>query len=544
MWKKQIDIPGVCPVCELSSVSSNTFAQGTLYVAAGNSKIDEKTYRGSVRAMDPTTGAFLWSHGSIDGAIIGALAYSNGLIIDGGGTDVEVLDATTGTRLYSYNTKAPIYAAAVVSHGQIFIGSTDGTMYAFGLSDATTNTSNGCLQGWSCQDIGKPVISGKEHSSGKTISVTAAGSGISEKTDQLYLVSKKVSGDTQSSARLVSQQFTGVGGKTQVGLMMRQSSDPGSPYYGAFLTSHTGLVVQYRNAFGGDTVQDIQLPNVSFPLYLRIQRVGDQFHAEESTDGGDYVLVPGSTVNIVMPGTLNSGLAVSAHNPATVDTAVYSNVSFAAGGSDPHSPAPNAACPSPWNCNDVGNPAILGNHSLKNDVWTIQGSGTDIWDTNDQFHYVWQKMKSYSSISARVVSFKSSVFHAKAGLMVRQNLQPDASYYALFVEKQQDGTLVVSVENRSTQGIVSRQVAGTNDPITTPVYLKIVHAADTLSAYTSQDGMTWTLITGSTVTTDPTKDAPGVSLTLDTNSALAGMAISSHDPNASASATLDEVNLH
>jgi outer membrane protein assembly factor BamB len=550
VWKKPIAIGGPCPICEVSSVSSNAFAQGTLYVAAGDSKIDGKNYRGSVVAMDPTDGKFLWGHGSIDGPIIGALAYANGLIVDGGGTDVEVLDATTGARLYSYNTNFQIYSAPVVSHGQIFVGSTDGTMYAFGLK--APSTGNTCLQGWSCQDIGNPVITGKEESAGDTISVTAGGTGISGKTDQLRLVSKTVSGDTQISARLVSQQLTGAAGNAQVGLMMRQSSDANSPYYGAFLTSSTGVVVQYRNSFGGNTVQDVQLPKASFPLYLRIQRVGDEFHTEVSTDGGDYTLVPGSTVKMVMPVSLNSGLAVSSHSTATMDTAVYSNVSFDPSGTNPHPPTPTTACPPEWGCNDIGNPAIPGTNTLNNDVWTVQGSGSDIWDTNDQFHYVWQKMTNHSEIIARVVSLQPRIFHSKVGIMVRQDLQPDSSYYAVFVVTQQDGTLVVSVESRSTQGIVSRQVISDDKPITTPIYLKIVHVNNEISAYTSQDGVQWTLISvstnelvpDSTVKTDPITEAPGLKLTLDANSALAGIAISSHDTNAPVSATLDEVTIH
>jgi len=543
VWKKLIDIAGMCPICELSSVSSNTFGQGTLYVAAGDTKIGDKTYRGSVRAMDPTTGTFLWSHGSIDGPVMGALAYTNGLIVDGAGTDVEVLDATTGARLYSYNTKYQIYAAPIVSHGQIFVGSTDGTMYAFGFSATASNTSSTCAKGWSCQDIGNPLISGKENISGNTISVSAGGTGISENLDQLRLVSKKVSGDTQISARLVSQQSTGVGGKAQMGLMMRQSSDPSSPYYGAFLTTHTGLVVQYRTTFGGDTIQDIQLPHVSLPLYLRIQRVGDQFHTEVSTEKGKYVVVPGSTVNMVMPAPLNSGLAVSSDNDATMDTAVYNNVSFNGTGSDAYPPVSNAVCPIAWSCNDIGNPAILGTNSLNNDVWMIQGAGSDIWNTEDQFHYVSQKMTGHSSVSARIVSFKSSINRSKVGIMVRQNLQPDSTYYAVFVEPQQDGTLHISVEDRDTPGILSRQIAGTNDAITTPVYLKIARADTTMSAYTSQDGVNWTLINGSTQTMDPANYIPGQTFTLDANNALAGMAISSHDPNTPASATIDQVAL-
>ena len=543
IWKKQIAIAGVCPICELSSVSSSTFAQHTLYVAAGDSKIDGQTFRGSVEALDPTNGAFLWNHASIDGPVIGALAYANGLIVDGGGTDVEVLDATTGARLYSYNTNNQIYAAPIVSHGQIFVGTTDGTMYAFGLNARASNASGACLKGWYCQDIGNPIIAGTANISSKTISVTAGGTGIGHTMDQLHLVSKKVSGDTQISARLVSQQITGVGGMTQEGLMMRQSSDPSSPYYGAFLTTDIGLVVQYRTSFGGDTIQDIQLPNASFPLYLKIQRIGDQFHTEESTDGGKYIIVPGSTVNIVMPTTLNSGLAVSSNNNGTMVTVIYSNVSFDATKSDTYLLASSTVCPTQWNCNDVGNPALLGTHAFNNDVWTIQGAGSDIWNAEDQFHYVWQKMIGHSSISTRVVSFKPSLFHSKVGIMIRQDLQPDSSYYAVFVEPQQDGTMRISVEVRDTEGIISRQIASTNGAITTPVSLKIVTVGTTISAYMSQDGMKWGLINGSVLTMDPTHDAPGQTLTLDTRTALVGIAISSHDANTLVSAIIDQVAL-
>ena len=127
--------------------------------------------------------------------------------------------------------------------------------------------------------------------------------------------------------------------------------------------------------------------------------------------------------------------------------------------------------------------------------------------------------------------------------MIRQNLQPDSSYYAVFVEPQQDGTMRISVEVRDTEGIISRQIASTNGAITTPVSLKIVTVGTTISAYMSQDGMKWGLINGSVLTMDPTHDAPGQTLTLDTSTALVGIAISSHDANTLVSAILDEVAL-
>lgn len=132
VWKQEIDIAGQCPICEQSSVSSDTFGQGRLYVAAGNTDINNDNHRGSVQALDPATGRFLWRHGTA-GAVVGALVYANGLVIDGAGRYLEVLDAKTGERLYSYEMGDLIYASPSLSHGLIFVGSTDGQLYAFGL---------------------------------------------------------------------------------------------------------------------------------------------------------------------------------------------------------------------------------------------------------------------------------------------------------------------------------------------------------------------------------------------------------------------------
>jgi hypothetical protein len=89
--------------------------------------------RGSVRALNPSTGDFMWQAATPD-SIIPALAYANGLLIDGAGATLEVRRAATGARLYSYTTGGPIYAAPSVANGRIYDGSTDGKVYAFGVA--------------------------------------------------------------------------------------------------------------------------------------------------------------------------------------------------------------------------------------------------------------------------------------------------------------------------------------------------------------------------------------------------------------------------
>ena len=60
-----------------------------------------------------------------------ALAYTNGLVIDGAGATLEVRRAASGARLYGYTTGGPIYGAPSVAYGRIYAGSMDGKVYAF-----------------------------------------------------------------------------------------------------------------------------------------------------------------------------------------------------------------------------------------------------------------------------------------------------------------------------------------------------------------------------------------------------------------------------
>src|SRR5580692_1953918 len=53
---------------------------------------------------------------------------------------------------------------------------------------------------------------------------------------------------------------------------------------------------------------------------------------------------------------------------------------------------------------DIGSPAIAGSatYDAANQTYTLTGSGANIWDTNDQFHFLWKKMKGDFIIRARV----------------------------------------------------------------------------------------------------------------------------------------------
>jgi outer membrane protein assembly factor BamB len=430
VWSQTVTLSGSCPQCGDASASSGAYANGTLFLAGGSTVVNGMGYRGAVSALNPDNGQFLWRHVE-NGPVIPALAYSNGLIVDGAGPTLEVLNASSGKRLYSYTTGGYLYAAPSVANGQIYTGGTDNNVYAFGLATPTTPPADpNCPAGWTCQDIGSPTPAGTETVSGASWSVQAGGTGVKGTSDSFRMISQTVSGDSQISAQIVSQQLTS--SSAQAGLMVRQSNDPMAPYYAVFLQPNHNLVVQFRVAFGGTTTT-VKQTNITAPLYLEIQRVGDQFQAATSPTGSSYTLVPGSTTTLSLPAAVMEGVAVASGTQGTSNTVSYNAVSPGSPTTSPQPPASPSPCPSGWSCQDVGNPVIVGDQSQSGGIWTLKGAGQSINSYGDQFHFVWQSLAANGTVSAHITSQTNTNASAQAGVMLRQSTNAASAYYAAFV---------------------------------------------------------------------------------------------------------------
>ncbi|MBV9173686.1 MAG: PQQ-binding-like beta-propeller repeat protein, partial [Chloroflexi bacterium] len=523
VWRQTIAYGGGDASSGDGSVSSAAFGNNRLYVAGGNTTIGGLGYPGGVRALDPATGNFLWEHG-LPHWVIPAVAYADGLLFVGAGSTLDVLDATSGTSLYTYTTGGTIYGAPSISNGRVFFGSTDNSVYAFGLPSNPPPTpvpDPNCPAGWTCTDIGSPAPAGSETVASGTWNVTVGGSGIGGSSDQFRFVRQSVNGDSQISTRLVSQQGTPATG--QAGVMVRQSDDPGAPYYAALLTPQHQLSVQYRSQFGGPTTVVAQVTASAPPLYVEIQRRGDQFQAATSSDGTNYTLVPGTTVTLLVPASVTAGVAVSSAASGTATAASFSNIVTGQPGTTPQPPA--TACPTGWSCADIGNPALTGGQSLSSGTWNVQGAGADIGGYTDQFHFVWQSLPADGTFSARVATQTNTNPAAKAGVMLRQSTDPGSQFYAVLVTPS-DG---ITIEYRANEGIRSTTI--TSIAGAAPAYVEVARSGNTYSAYTSSDGSTWTFVTGTSVS-------------LNTGgSVLAGMADSSHATSALSTATFDTVVL-
>jgi outer membrane protein assembly factor BamB len=135
VWLQRIAIGGLCPDCGDGTVSTPAFAGGRLFVAGGKTVVAGQTRIGAVRALDPGNGAVLWER-AFDHAVIPALTWVNGMVVGGIGPDLIVMSADDGSELFTTHTGPETYGAPSVAEGMVFIGSLDGTFWAFGLPSA------------------------------------------------------------------------------------------------------------------------------------------------------------------------------------------------------------------------------------------------------------------------------------------------------------------------------------------------------------------------------------------------------------------------
>jgi outer membrane protein assembly factor BamB len=128
---QQVALGGECPDCGQGTVSSPAFAEDQLFVAGGAANVAGVGRKGSVRALNPANGAVSWERG-FDHAVIPALTWVNGVVVAGIGPDLVLLAAGDGSVLATYHTGPETYGPPSVAEGLVFIGSLDGTLWAFG----------------------------------------------------------------------------------------------------------------------------------------------------------------------------------------------------------------------------------------------------------------------------------------------------------------------------------------------------------------------------------------------------------------------------
>jgi outer membrane protein assembly factor BamB len=107
------------------------FGGGLLYQGGGNTSLSGVTAAGSIRAYYPGNGTLKWHH-AVGGDVFGAPIYSNGVLVVGGGVDLDVFNASSGKLLWNWTCSSGFDSAPSIAEGRIYVGCHN--LYAFGLT--------------------------------------------------------------------------------------------------------------------------------------------------------------------------------------------------------------------------------------------------------------------------------------------------------------------------------------------------------------------------------------------------------------------------
>jgi beta-glucanase (GH16 family) len=232
------------------------------------------------------------------------------------------------------------------------------------------------------------------------------------------------------------------------------------------------------------------------------------------------------------PANLPSGTSWAFNHPFDIILDIQEGGAFA-GGPGPNSTYPQTmlvdyvrAAVSPLSAvpslvdADIGSPGQPGSSSFDGLAWTVNGSGSDIWNSSDQFHFTSQSFTGDVTITARVDNLLNTGTFAKAGIMIRDGTAANARYAFTFVNPPNgqpgDGA---NFELRSAVGTNS-QAVGSASGITAPEWLKLQRAGNTFTAYYSSNGVTWTQLGASQTIAMSSAVNVGLAVDANTNSVL------------------------
>src|SRR3954468_12579683 len=187
---------------------------------------------------------------------------------------------------------------------------------------------------------------------------------------------------------------------------------------------------------------------------------------------------------------------------------------------------PPSDLPAGWQHADIGAVPIAGAATASNGTFTVTGSGADVWDTADAFHYAYTTLSGDGTIIARVTGIQQGISTwVKAGVMIRNSTSASAAHGFMLVAA--SATKGVPFQRRTSDGNISASTPGSQS--TAPRWVKLQRNGNLFSGYESADGVNWTLVGTDTIT-------------MGTN-VLVGLAVTSHNTTASATCTFDNVTI-
>jgi hypothetical protein len=181
-----------------------------------------------------------------------------------------------------------------------------------------------------------------------------------------------------------------------------------------------------------------------------------------------------------------------------------------------------------------GDPSTAGNATFSNGVYSVTGSGSDIWGTDDHMHYLYTPFSGDGQIVARLLTLTTGVNDfAKAGVMFRDTLASNAAdaYMMQFPNPGSRAGWPTYQWRASTGSATADHEFQTATAM--PLWLRLVRSGNTFTGYWAMDsnGMpgTWNQLGAETA-------VMGASV-------YVGLAVTSHNNGSTVTATFDNVQI-
>ena len=163
-----------------------------------------------------------------------------------------------------------------------------------------------------------------------------------------------------------------------------------------------------------------------------------------------------------------------------------------------------------WQGTDISSRPAGGQKVLSESDMDVYGGGRDLWNNHDEFRFVWQKVGGDFDLDATVESLDETFMYAKAGIMIRGGLEPDAPHILIHVFPSSQ----IDVGWREAKG---GDMQERKFPIREfPVHLQLSKHGNQVSAGWSLDGIHWV-------------DAGTYTFDWLSGECYAGLAVCSHD---------------
>jgi len=164
-------------------------------------------------------------------------------------------------------------------------------------------------------------------------------------------------------------------------------------------------------------------------------------------------------------------------------------------------------------------------------TYTITASGWDIAGTADGFHYAFKTLTGTGSIVARVLSVQNTDQWAKAGVMIRETLEPGSKFAAVYMtpgmgcrfQTRRDTDIAV-VSDTQESVATDEELA-----LTAPYWVKLERTITGFDAYYSNNGTSWQAMAWNPQTVSMTSNV------------YIGLALSAHNANAVCEAVFSNV---